>query len=57
MVPQIHIRGNESMQELRKLIKNNEILVGIVTVGKGRKKSVIVEEIRQRISSVHQQLV
>ena len=51
---QIHLRGNESMQELRKLIKDNDFLGDIPTVGRGRKKTVIIREIKQRITDQQQ---
>ena len=44
-----HLKGNESMRKLREIIKNNEIFNGISTVGKGRNKQTIIQEINDKI--------
>ena len=43
------LQGEESTEEIRRLVRDNPFLQGIRLTGKGRTKKVIVDEINQRI--------
>lgn len=43
------LQGEESTEEIRRLVRDNAFLQGIRLTGKGRTKKVIINEINQRI--------
>ena len=48
-----HLSGNETMKQIRGIIKSNDFLNDIKTAGKGRNKQRIIKDINHKIDALN----